>query len=228
MNEMIDAVFEFYRSLPPIVAAAITFVAGWLLAKLARFLVPKLLSVLRFDKVSEKMGIVAFLRKGNVHHSPSTLAGVLLYWLLLVIALSNTIATLDEGAAASIGTWVRSALPTLIVTFIGIVMGVVVVTFLSNFAVTIARNAAVRSDESIGKLIRSAGYIIVATMTLDRMGMGQTILSTLFVILFAAAALGAGLAFGLGCKDMARKAMEDFLRNLREKGRASRGTDLEG
>lgn len=228
MNEMIDAVFEFYRSLPPIVAAAITFVVGWLLAKLARFLVPKILSMLRFDKMSEKMGIVAFLRKGNVHHSPSTLAGVLLYWLLLVIALSNTIATLDEGAAASISTWVRSALPTIIVTFIGIVMGVVVVTFLSNFAVTIARNAAVRSADGIGKLIRSAGYLIVATMTLDRMGMGQTILSTLFVILFAAAALGAGLAFGLGCKDMARKAMEDFLRNLREKGRASRGTDLEG
>lgn len=42
------------------------------------------------------------------------------------------------------------------------------------------------------------------------------------------AAFAAALAFGLGCKDIARDAMLRFLRNLREKGRAEKGPDLEG
>jgi hypothetical protein len=40
--------------------------------------------------------------------------------------------------------------------------------------------------------------------------------------------LGTGLAFGLGCKDMAKNAFENFLKNLREKQRVGQGTDLEG
>ena len=72
------------------------------------------------------------------------------------------------------------------------------------------------------------GYLIVATMALEQIGLGQTIVSTLFILLFASLALALALAFGLGCKDMARKYMEDFIRNIQEKERMRHGSDLEG
>ncbi|PKL75199.1 MAG: hypothetical protein CVV27_16625, partial [Candidatus Melainabacteria bacterium HGW-Melainabacteria-1] len=161
-------------------------------------------------------------------HSPSKLVGILAYWVLMVIVLSNTVARLDKGAASSISIWISSALPILIATCIIVVIGIVVVTFLSNFFITIARNAAVHNPVPIGKAIKYIGFIVVATMAMEQLGLGQTIVSTIFILLFAAAALGLALAFGIGCKDMARKFMEDFIRNLQEKERVRRGTDLEG
>ncbi|MDX9827519.1 MAG: hypothetical protein RBT73_07200 [Spirochaetia bacterium] len=227
-NNIIDSLRSFSRDLPPIGGALLTFVVGWLVAILARLLIPKLLGLLRFDRLSEKTGIASFLRKGNVHHSPSRLIGYLVYWFLMIIVLSNTVARLDKGAANSLSAWMRSALPNLLATLITVIIGFVVVTFLSNFIVTIARNAAVHSPDMIGRIIKYLGYFVVATMALEQLGLGQTIISTIFIILFAAIALGIGLAFGLGCKDMAKKAFEDFLKNLREKQRVGQGTDLEG
>lgn len=228
LSEMIDTAASFFRSLPPIAGASFTFISGWLIAKFSRFIVPKLLSLLRFDIFSEKLGLRGFLRKGNVEHSPSKLAGILTYWVLMVIVLSNTVARLDEGAARSISVWMGSALPILIATALIVVIGVVVVTFLSNFFITIARNAAIRNPLPIGKGIKYAGLAIVATMAMEQLGLGQTIVSTIFILLVGAAALGLAIAFGLGCKDMARKYLEDFIKNLKEKERVGRGSDLEG
>jgi len=219
INTIFDSLRSFSQDLPPIAGALLTFVVGWLVAILVRLLVPKFLGLLRFDRLSEKTGIASFLRKGNVHHSPSR---------LMILALSNTMARLDQGAASSLSAWMRSALPTLLASLITVIIGFVVVTFLSNFVVTIARNAAVHSPDLIGRLIKYLGYFIVATMVLEQLGFGQTIISTIFIIIFAAIALGTGLAFGLGCKDMAKNAFENFLKNLREKQRVGQGTDLEG
>ena len=226
--DIADYIASLVNSLPPIAGAFLTFVLGWLLSRLARVLVPKLLVLLRFDRASEKIGISTFLKKGNVHYLPSQLAGILLYWFLIIIVLSDTVARLVEGAASSISIWISSALPTIIAACIIIVIGVVVVTFLSNFFITIAKNAAVQNPIVIGKAIKYVGLIVVATMALEQLGLGQTIVSTLFILFFAAAAFGLALAFGLGCKDMARKFMEDFIRNIQEKGRNKHGNDLEG
>jgi hypothetical protein len=219
---------EIFNEMPPIAAALITFILGWLLARLSKFLAPKILALLRFDFLSEKTGITSFLKKGNIGYSPSKLVGILLYWFLMILVLSNTVARLDKNAAASISLWIRSALPRTLTAGIIVVIGIVVVTFLANFFITIAKNAAIHNPVLIGKAIKYVGYILVATMALEQLGLGQTIVSTLLVLLFAAIALGLALAFGLGCKDMARKYMEEFIRNIQEKERMRHGTDMEG
>lgn len=228
MQELIGYASELFEGLPPIAAALITFLAGWLLALLVKFLVPRVLSKLKFDVLSDKTGISGFLKKGNVGYSPSKLVGLLSFWLLVILTLSNTVARLDQEAARSISLWVRSALPRALTAGIVVVIGVVVVTFLANFFITIARNAAIHNPLLIGRVIKYVGYLIVATMALEQIGLGQTIVSTLFILLFAALALALALAFGLGCKDMARKYMEDFIRNIQEKERMRHGSDLEG
>jgi hypothetical protein len=222
------AITGFFDALPPIVGAIVIFAAGWLVAKLVRFVLPKMLGVLRFDRLSEKAGIAGFLKKGNVAHPPSQLLGILAYWFVMIFTLSSTVARLDESAAKSFSLWISSVLPRTITAGIIVVIGVVVVTFLSNFIVTIARNAAIHNPGMIGRVIKPAGFLVVATMALEQLGMGQTIISTIFLLLCAATALALALAFGLGCKDLARKYFEDFLRNIKEKERMKRGTDLEG
>lgn len=226
--DIADSIGSFFNAMPPIGGAFLIFILGWAAAHFVRFLVPKLLSLLRFDRVSEKTGIAGFLKKGNIDYTPSKLVGVLLYWFLMIIVLSNTVARLDKGAASSISVWIGSALPRTLAAGIIVVIGAVVVTFLANFFITIAKNAAVHNPVLIGKAIKYIGFIIVATMALEQLGLGQTIVSTIFILLFAAIAFGLALAFGLGCKDMARKYAEEFIRNIQEKERMKHGTDLEG
>lgn len=228
LNEIMTLVTNFLESLPPVGGAFITLLTGWFVAKLLKFLVPRILSLLRIDRLSEKTGLASFLKKGNVKHNPSSLAGILAYWFVMIFVLFKTVARLDEGLAESIEIWTRSALPRTIAAGLIVMIGIVLVTFIANFSVTIARNAAMRGAELLGRGIRYAGFIIVATMALEQLGLGRTIVSTLLMVLFAALSIGIALAFGLGCKDMARKYAEDIVKNLHERQRMRHGTDLEG
>jgi len=228
ITAIFDSIAESFNAMPPLASALVTFLVGWVIARFSKFITPKILGAMKFDLLSEKMGISSFLKKGNVGYSPSKLMGILVYWFLMILVLSNTVARLDVGAAESISLWLMSALPGTLAAGIIVVIGIVVVTFLSNFFITIAMNAAIHNPVLIGKAIKYIGFILVFTMALEQLGLGQTIVSTLLILLFAAVALGLALAFGIGCKDIAKKYMEDFIRTIQEKERMRHGTDLEG
>lgn len=228
MSGFFEALDAFWAALPKPVAAAVVLLAGWAMAIFARFILTRILVLAKFDKMSEKTGFGEFLRKGGVSYSPSKLVGTIAYWAALIVTLILASAELDIAAVNDISKRIFESLTSWLAALLIVVVGAIIVSFLSNFVLTIARNAAVENSRLLAKAIKWAGNILVAALALDQIGLGKSIISGMLGIIFAAIALGLALAFGLGCKDMARDAMQRFMRNLREKGRGTQGTDLEG
>jgi len=228
MSEIIDSVWRWIDDLPSAVGAALILIVGWGVAKLLKIIVPKLLAWLKFDVLSGKIGVSEFLRKGHVQYAPSKLVGVFLYWVVMLVSLAAAASALDKRAAESIWSWFFGAIPTMLAAGITAAIGVLIVNFLSNFVLTIMNNAGVGSGTLIQKLIRAVGYIIVVVMVVDQLGLGQSIVSILLLLLIGSVALGIAIAIGLGCKDMARQFVENIITAIRERERASHGTDLEG
>jgi hypothetical protein len=228
MSEIFEAIGGFWRAIPTPLSAILTLIGGWLAAIALRFLVSSFLALVRFDKLSEKTGIAEFLRKGKVSYSPSRLAGVLAYWIVLTLTLIWMSRALDPGIARSLSDRIDEFVPSVFAALFIVIVGAILISFLANFAMTIARNAAVPNARSISRGIKYIGNAIVLTMALEQLGLTSTILGSVFLILFAAVSFGLALSFGLGCKDMAKGAMERFIRNMREREREGRETDLEG
>ena len=228
MNTIGDTVGRFLASMPSSAAALLILLAGWIAAAALRFLVSRLLDLLRVDRLSERTGFAEFLRKGGTTRPASRLAGIVAYWIVLLVALFDAAKAMDPRIAAALSERAIGLLPNLFAALIIVVVGGILVAFLANFATTIARNAAMPHAALLSRSIKGVGYLIVATVALEQAGLGQTALSTMFLLLFGAAAFGLALAFGLGGKELARGAIERFLRNLRERERGSRGGDLEG
>lgn len=221
MSSFFEALDSFWAGLPKPVAAVIVLILGWLIAVLIRFLLTKIFAAAKFDTMSEKTGFSEFLRKGGVKHSPSKLVGTIAYWAALLITFILASSALDIAAVNDISKRIVESLTSWLAALLIVVVGVIIVTFISNFVLTIARNAAVENSRLLAKSIKWVGNILVAALALDQIGLGRSIISGILGILFSALALGFALAFGLGCKDMAREAMQNFIQNLREKGRAS-------
>ncbi|MCX7024788.1 MAG: hypothetical protein NT080_09235 [Spirochaetes bacterium] len=228
MKEIIDTVAAAWASLPSMVVALLTLPAGWLFALLSRFLVAGFLSLLGVDRIAKRTGAAEFLRKGGVEYSLSRLVGVLAYWAVLVAVLVRLAIILDVRLVASLYERVVELFPSLLAAVLVVAIGAVIVGFLANFAMTIARNAASRHPQAIGRAIKWAGNALVILIALDQVGLGRSILSTALLVLLAAASFGAALAFGLGCSTMAKEAATRFLRELRERDRGGKGSDLEG
>ena len=228
MNEILEAVRSVWNALPAFVAASLTLLLGWLAAVAARFVAARALGAVKFDRLSEKTGFTDFLRKGGVKYSPSKLVGSIAYWLVLLVALFQASKAMDVRIAKALTERVIELFPSLFAAAFIAILGAVLVSFLANFVMTIARNAGVPNSGLISRVIKLVGDLIVVTIALEQVGLGTTVLSSMFQILFAALVFGLALAFGLGGKDLARGAVERFIRALRERERESKGTDLEG
>ncbi|MBN1520849.1 MAG: hypothetical protein JW923_12275 [Spirochaetales bacterium] len=228
MNQFLDAVVRVWTGMPLILTTFITLIAGWLAAVLSRFLVTKTLKILRADKLSERLGVDEFLRKGGVQYSVIQLIGVLTFWIFIGATLIIISTMLDITVVTALWNRVLSTLPGVFAGLLITALGIILVTFFANFTLTIARNAGWPQADLWGKAIKYSGIFVVALIALEQIGFRGNVLSYLLLIAFAALALGLALAFGLGCKDLARGWMERVIRNLRERGRSAHPTDLEG
>ena len=228
MNDIIEQFNSIRATIPAPVLAIIVLVVGWLAACAIRFIFSKLLRLVRFDKFSVKTGLSEFLRKGNVKYSPAKLAGTIAYWIALLIVFLQVAKIIDQDIYNALSGRLSQALPNIAAGLLVVVVGYLLVSFIANFILTIALNASIPSARILSRAIKWLGVIVVVTMALEQIGLGRSIVEFIFQILLAAVALGAALAFGLGCKDMARDALQRIIRNLREQERGSSGSDLEG
>jgi hypothetical protein len=228
VSDLIDRIGSIWTTFPAPVSAVIVLVFGWLAAYAIRFIIAKFLQLIRFDKFSAKTGLSEFLRKGNVKYSPSKLAGVIVYWVALLVVFLQVAKILDLDIYNALSGKLVQALPNMAAGLLVAIVGYLVVSFIANFILTIALNASLPSARLLSRAIKWLGVIVVVTMALEQVGLGRSIVEFIFQIILAAIALGAALAFGLGCKDMARETLQKIIRNLREQERGSKGSDLEG
>ena len=228
MASVLEAIGGFLRSLPAWVRALMVLAVGGGSAFLLRLVCWKLLPLIRFDALCARIGVSEFLRKGQVSKQPSRLVGTFVYGVVLVVTFFQVSRQLDIGVVTSFSQEIAASVPRLLAAFFIVVIGLVVVSFIGNFVMTVARNAAYPHARLVARAVKITGVVLVLSLALDQLNLSRSLITALFQILFAAAAFGAGLAFGLGCKDLARDAMLRFLRNLRERERAEKGPDLEG
>ncbi|MEO7741810.1 MAG: hypothetical protein ABIR98_02610 [Usitatibacter sp.] len=215
LRESLHQVGQF---LPRVLLAIVILVAGWLLAKAARFAVVKTLRGINFNVVTEKAGIDAFLRQGGGETDTTSLLGALFYWLVILAALMV--------AFNSMGLSYVTELIGRIVLFVPRVMvAVLILAFGSYFArvigvavATYFRNAGTGEAEVLGRFAFYAIFAFVVLTALDQLGLGDIIRQT-FLIVVAGAALALALAFGLGGQKRAAQVLEDMSRRREERER---------
>jgi len=227
MNASLSTAITLWNGLPVELASVITLIGGFLGATLARFLVSSVLLLTRFDKLGEKAGFSDFLRKGGVTYTPSQLVSVFVFWVIMVAVLIYLSRLLDIQVVNSFTERIRDIVPGLMAALLIVVIGVLMVSFVANFTRTILRNAGSSHGDLIAKALRYLGISLIVLIALEELNIGRTILSTLVLILSATGGLALALAFGLGCKDLAREWVQRVLLDLREKKRSGGKQDME-
>ena len=221
MNWMLTTVGDSVRAmfvrvgeaLPRVAVAVLIFVAGWLIARAVKWAVIKALKVVSFDELAEKIRINDFLRRGDVKVHLSELVGVFLYWLILLAFLLAVLDLLGMTVAAELLERVLAYVPQVIAGILVLVLGLFFATLVSGVVQTAAANAGMGQAKALGQIARVVVTIFAAVVALEKF-LSSTIIQTTFNTVVMAFAFGAALAFGLGCKDLAGRAVQDFVNRL--------------
>ncbi len=188
---------------PQLLAALLLLFLGWLVAKLIRAGIVKLLRVLQFDKLSERSGIEAFLKQGQLDVSLGGLLAGLVYWLIILIVIVTVSNSLGLHMVAELFNRIVLYIPNIIVAILVLVLGAILSRFINRLIFAYLNNIGVQGALTISTIAEYAVLIFVFFVALEQLDIGRDLLTSAFIIGFGAVGLAFALAFGLGGRDWA-------------------------
>ena len=197
--------------LPMLLGAIIIFVVGWLIAKLMKLTVVKLLKLVRFEKATEKAGLKGFLEKGDIKKTPSEILGLLVYWFIMILVLIASLDALGLPIVSDILDDIFLYVPNVVAAILVLSFGILFGNFLGAIVRTAASNAGLSAANGLGNVALYSVIFFSGAIALIQLGIGAEIVSAAFEIAFGAAALALALAFGLGGREAAAEYLKKQL-----------------
>ena len=208
---------ELASFIPKLTGALILLFIGWIIAKLVRSAIVHLLKLARFDALSEKSGIEAFLKQGNITVSLGKILSEVVYWLIVMIVVVTVANSLGLHMVADLFNKVVLYIPNIIVAILVLVFGTLLSRFINRVIFAYLNNIGVEGALTISTISEYAVQIFVVFVALEQLQIGTQLLTAAFQIGFGAVAFAFALAFGLGGKDWAAGVIQKMSSHSKKK-----------
>lgn len=199
-------------ALPDLVLAVVLLMVGWLLAKLIRRLLIRLMRAGRVDEFAERSGLDDFLVRGGVEHTTVTIVAGAAYWLILAAVFVTLLDALGLRTAEVLIERLAVFFPNLLVAIGILVFGSLFARVLGGLVFSYLSNVGSAAAAPIGALARYALLVFTVIMAAEQLAIATEVLISAFQIAFAAMCLAGALAFGLGGRDWAAGVIARYTR----------------
>ena len=211
MPEQLTSALEFFRTawsqlsvvFPKVATALLLLIAGWLVAKLMRKLLIRLMKFVRLDIAAEKAGIEDFLLQGDVKYTTVTILANVIYWFVMFSVMLAVVNSLGLHTADELFAKIILYIPNVIVALLVLMFGSLLAKFFRGITFTYLSNIGISGAEFVSHVAQWALLLFVVSVALEQLSIGGQILVSAFQIAFGALCLALALAFGLGGRDWA-------------------------
>ena len=191
-----------------IIAAFIIFCISWIVAEYVGKLVKNIFDKIKLDGILKHAGADSVLRKGGLNLNTGIFFGGLAKWTIVTVMFLAVLQILGLGeVSAIIGTMVVIYLPKIVIAVLIMLVAVIVSDVLKQVVIATASNAHLGSARTLGSLTKVAIIIFAVLSALVQLGIAVTLINTVFIGVVVAMSLAAGIAFGLGGKDLAARIL---------------------
>ncbi|MEO8167913.1 MAG: hypothetical protein ABI623_06680, partial [bacterium] len=206
---------QFVHFIPQILVAALLLILGWLVAKILRKAMIRVLRLLRVDVAAEKAGIEDFLIQGDVKYTTITIVANLIYWFVIFAVSLAVLNSLGLAAAADLFNRIILYIPNVIVAVLVLIFGTLFAKLVRGVTFTYLSNIGIAGAEFVSQVAQWALLLFVVSVALEQLAIGGQILVSAFQIAFGALCLALALAFGLGGKEWAARILEKIRKTER-------------
>jgi Conserved TM helix len=204
-REFVHRTAEF---LPQLVMALLVVLIGYLIAKVARFLVERGLRAMNLNVLTERAGTDNFLAQAGFSGDTCTLFGLLAFWLVLVESLVEAFKNLGLTYITDLLHRVVLFTPNLLIAMLVVIFGSYCARFVGNAVENFCREAEVPDGDVLSRLARYIILAFVIMIALSQVEIGGEIVQHTFLIILAGLMLALALAFGLGGRDWAAALLQ--------------------
>jgi hypothetical protein len=198
---------------PRLVAALVVIMAGLFLAWLGQALSYTLCRWLRLDAKLGNVWLFRLWSRGLRGQQPSGSISHFIYYVLLFLGVLLAVRLLGAGVADAVLTSLLGLVPRVFSVMLILFLGALMAMFFSVIAQLILASSNLQHPNFWGKVIAWGTFGVAIMFSLEQLGLVGKFLTQTGLILLGMAGLAAAIAFGLGCKDLAREFLIELLKN---------------
>jgi hypothetical protein len=196
-----DAFSKLLSFIPNLLGGLVILLVGYFVAKILGNLVGRLLGRVGFDGWMERAGVSGVLQRSGTGLTASAMLGKVVFWFVFLISFTMFASALGVPEISSFMSDMLGYIPRI---FAAIVI-VCLAALFANFLAAIIRGAT--GNDTLAKVARYAVLVYAAFAALTQLGVAVQLTGNTLLIVLAGAALALGLAFGLGGREMAGRAL---------------------
>ena len=212
-----SAVNQLLTYAPSILGALLILFIGVAIAKLIEQLIVRGLKLLTLDKIAEQLQVATILSRGGIRRKLSELIGAMIYWLVLLAFVMTALNALNLTIAAELFQQIVAFLPNVIAAVFILIVGAFAAAFLAATVRTAASNSGILQAHLLGQAVQTAVVVFAFVAALQQLQI--QFVGEVFLIILSGLSLGAAIAFGLGCKDVAGRWVSDLINELQTRKR---------
>lgn len=198
LQQATDTIFSY---LPKILAFLIILIVGYVIAKVVKTALNKILDKVRVDDKLRNGKAGEMVVKVSPGGRPSHLIGAVAFWIIFLFALSSAIGALQIPALTTFMNQVLAYLPNVVAALLIFVVAAIIA------GAIVAAVQKTMGDTPTGKLVQTVvpGLVMAVAvfMILTQLGIAPQIVIITYTALIGMLALAGALAFGLGGREVA-------------------------
>ncbi|HKO29445.1 MAG TPA: hypothetical protein VJU80_18435 [Solirubrobacteraceae bacterium] len=207
----LDSLIAF---IPNLVGCLIILFVGYVIARLVKAGVTKLLEAIGLDRALSGSPAGTYVERVSPGARPSRLVGLVAFWFIFIYAIAAAIGALKIPALTNFMANVQNYLPNVIAAVLILVIGVALAGAVGGFV------SRLMGDTPGGRMARAVGptliLAIVVFMVLNQLKIAPAIVTSTYIALIGMVAVAGALAFGLGGRELAADMMRDAYDSSRD------------
>lgn len=219
-NQLEQGLTEIGEFFPRLAAAIGILMVGIVVARMFERATRFVLHRIGFDRWMREGGVTEALERAGTTLDPSSVLAKLVFWGLMLIVIIVGANVLGVTAVSVLFSELLSYVPNVLAAVIVLVLGTLLGEFIKDLV--LASAGGIAGARTMARAAKAAVILLAAFMALEQLDIAQDIVLVFFIAVVGAAALAAGIAFGIGGREVAAQIVgEWYARHRRSEERAN-------
>lgn len=202
--------------LPNIVGAVVLLAVGLIIGKWVKALVKKVLELVNVSSLVKDSGIQNFLDKAEVKTKIEEGSGEVLRWLILLVFFIAAVNLLGLTTVSAFLNAILGYIPQVISASLVFAAGVLIAGWVEGLVKGAVGSLSLGTGRLLGKIASYVVVVFTILAAIGELGIAAEFINILFIGFVTMLALGLGLAFGLGAKDVVAEMLKEWHRQMKK------------
>ncbi|ADB40725.1 mechanosensitive ion channel family protein [Spirosoma linguale] len=220
---------QFIDFVPRIIGALVILLIGIGVARLAAFVVQRVLGQVGFDKIGDRLNQISVIKQLNTEIKLSEIIAKVLYYFILLVFIMAATETLGVAAITEMVSSLVNFIPKLLAAAIMLQVGVLLADTLRGAVVNLCQSFNIAAGRLLSMIVFVFFLIVTIISALGQAGINTELLESSFNLIIGGVIFAFAIGYGIASRDIMANVLSSFYtKNKYKEGQLVQIDDVKG